>query len=739
MVVAKAPNASNTLQKKTPAAPKPVARDYNKEIEAELLRVETLYATKMDNRVAKIKDGIEKRFATLGTDSEKEDFIAAAKDILNERSKIVDQRKSVAKRISAVEQIRSYPEKVSVVDYLKHNKTKAYREQNHDDVKNPQIATPTHLVVPSYGYRRTLKEADLETRDDADININRMASLINQGRDLGSDEIAKLKRPRSRGGKLKFVADHLADYSNAIFKSLTSGTDAVDTRYTQQYNQIRESLFRDLKTKIDPSSSNYVKLLNKIMAQMQGSSDPLSIASLNQMQSLIEEEVKKDRAEYEALLNKANEDMKKLETAMLGDKQKMVDRVQAIILARVMGVFLCGVVPFAPLAGIGFLNYLELLQDISGPLFQAGHSFGSGIGDAVTSDQFGFLGDLMDKMEIDKFLQLTFDNTPILKQFGEIWETLVSSDIGQNLMYELGPLIESPLLLLAIGGVYALSCAPKELEYSRDLKSHHQKHEEALKTSVGDIQKQLRKGWKEEKNDTKISYSGIDKRMGEFANKKYEKIEDAYVDLKAIKFFVEAMNNPACKPLLESMSKKFVDLAENNKFGDVKAGKMTRDNILKYFNDNPDLEAERKKFRDNFLLLSSIETKGKNPAELSKDFEARLKDPKKDELIKEQKNKNDEALYREIAKTHSVDSRITDPKKIKEAMIKSDIKEMQKGMDDISLVPAVKFSPFDHKGIKEALIKSDIKKGVDDRSFVSAVKFSPSNHKGIKANQVVRT
>jgi hypothetical protein len=80
--------------------------------------------------------------------------------------------------------------------------------------------------------------------------------------------------------------------------------------------------------------------------------------------------------------------------------------------------------------------------------------------------------------------------------------------------------------------------------------------------------------------------------------------------------------------------KPFVDLAENNKFGDVKAGKMTRENILKYFNDNPDLEAERKKFRDNFLLLSSIETKGKNPAELSKDFEARLKDPKKDELIK---------------------------------------------------------------------------------------------------------
>jgi len=399
-------------------------------------------------------------------------------------------------------------------------------------------------------------------------------------------------------------------------KGIISNSEAVDTRYSKEYNLRKEELFNDLKSRIDLNHSSASNMMRKIIAQLDASNDLIDINSYNGIRDDILKEIAKDEAEYKKRVDKLNDDLQKANSAMLDDIQDHEDKSDEMWKYRALSMFLV-LTPFGAFSIAGHvLNYLDPLAEIFGPLFDAHKSMGEGMGDVVTSDKFGFLGDTMGAMKVDVAIETIIDKTPIISQFFDAINTLTDSQIGQNVMAEAAPLLSSPLLLLGIGGSYALSRAPEELAHSKGKKDSEKKHGKALEDLFTDFGKEVTDGWVEEKSDKSIvKHQGSNDILKALAIKQLEQRKLGNIDSIIQKFFVENFYKPSSKPFLKAIfgddklnGKTMLDLADEGKFS--RNGVMSLEGLkeaTKKVRDMKGYNEYKESIREKFLLLSAID------------------------------------------------------------------------------------------------------------------------------------
>lgn len=618
-------------------------------------RVEGLYGAKEYDRSPKIKEGLEKHFkAVAGNASVAENFLDLIKDIFDERYVAVVQRKNVLRQLGEIDAVRLEPEKASAKAFL-NQRYEIDSGATLEQIKNYDESV-MRLSKPSLTYRRNVMFAGMETQDKIEMNLERLRIAMETGYDISQEQKEKMGNSRSHNREFKEGVARAAGVIHSTLQQLGKGiiseTQAVDSRYNTEYCLKKEDLMRELKSKMSFNRSNYSNLMSKLQSKIEASNDLLDIASYDQMKNLLLEEIKKDEEEYKKRIDKFEKDVGEAHQQMLGDLQKHEDKTDEMWKYRLLSVFLV----FTPLGAFSIaghvFNYLDPLVKIFGPIFEANKSIGEGFGESITSKQFGFLGQLMDKMEIDKAVTAIIDKTPIVGQLTDALNTITDSQMAQQMMVEISPLQGSPLLLLGIGGTYALSRAPEELAHSRNKNGTDfgnissilpeflggknsrrdgfiDKHDKILDETFKGLHSDIAKGWEGKKDDdSKEKHAGTESLLGNVVNKRYDILKQADIDVRMCKFFCNNFYNPKAEQSLKSISQDLFDACFAGEFLDKK-GNLSAEEMVRYLNPRAGdvnyetIKADRIKLKDgarqNFLLLAGIDNEVIESGVLSKD------------------------------------------------------------------------------------------------------------------------
>lgn len=696
-------------------------------------RVKDLFGTKKNDRTTEISDILRQRYDAAKAAGHDDTFNDLVENVFEERKLALKQRDTIVRKYAEIESAKTYPEKAVLSEWVKQqNKLSKYSpdEMLSRNIKDDDGPT-SHLAIPDANYQRQVMRAGFETRGVIEMNMARVKSLLEDGCDISESKKEKLKTRYNQSffqEKMLEAASAAQGAVKQLGRGVYSKTDAVDLNFTQTYNLRREALAREMRSKMDMSRGDISSVMNSMMAQLNASNDPLDIAARDKMRKLFEEEGKKIEEDYKARMDKLDNDVKEQEGAMLKEMQNHVDRSDEMLKYRLLTMFLV----FTPLGAFSALGplaqYFGTLSDIFGPIFEAHKSLGEGFGDAITSERFGFLGQLMDKMEVDKLVELVFDKAPVFHQFSEVFDALTDNDIAQGLMAEGVPLLGSPLVYGAIGAYAALGRAPEELKHNKDIQTTKEKYmgksevglffgEEdgnfvkkstgALEKLFKDFENDVTNGWE---NSGKKKFDGTHARISGFVRKRYGKdkeagiLEEAYIDKKMCEFFLNNVDRAGQKKLVEVV---FGDQAVK----DLKGGKLdnaegfvTVGDVVKYFSANHN-DAAKKSAREKFLLLAGLDenvvangTLGKSADDLSARISDAAQASRNKGLQDSAQTKLTQNFYFEIAKRKGM---VDYPKDkdgaalIKKRVMDDEITSLKKDLAEIrSLPPRTSTSPL---------------------------------------------
>ncbi len=669
-------------------------------------QIADLYGTKRFDRTADVTASLQKHFELAKKDNSVEAFVGLVDDIFTERKEAIKECSITARRLVEMD---APLEKASVKEYLNQKKAPATKKQDEKIV---------YLTKPSLDDRREAMFDGMRARDKLSMNKARLENVMENGIDLEERVKRKLLGITSENPTYKEMIGHAAGTigkglatmihkgSSQLGKGIYSSTDAADLQYVESYNQRRLHLASQLRSRIDPNRSNYSQLMQRIMSKIDSSNETLDIASYNKMQDLLLEEIKKDEEEFKKRMDKFDADSKDLANSMMDDMQGHADNSDERWKHRAMSLFLV----FTPLGAFSIMghvfNYLDPLKEIFGPLFEANKGLGEGFGDVITNRKyFGFLGELMDKMEIDKAIEGVF-KLPIISEFSDLVEVLKDSEIGQNMMAELAPTIagSAPLVLGGIAATNLLAQVAPELDHSKALNASKEKHTKALKDAFKAFEEDLAKGW-EKKNSDGITekHAGTNGLIKDFVDKKYQALREGDIDAKMCQFFLDNVGQRGVSPLFNKAFKGLVDNFQNGEFDD-NAGTPNVNSMLKFLKGDKSNRAEMDKLkaeaRGNFLTLGAID-KGvikngqltKKTTEIEQEFD--LLNTKSREAVKvtqqkEVQEKFNQNFYFDIARARDMAEFTFDKEgaaKIEEKIKKEEVEKLKKDLVDIKHFP----------------------------------------------------
>ncbi len=656
----------------------PVDAEQQKQFDDLLAKVKDLYATKKYDRSPKITEGLKERFeivAKSGDPAEIDTFIAKVGDIFEERKIVTEQRSNVVRQMAEIDEPTFAPQKISMKKWL--DQGLALDEHTSIEAIKKSKTPSTHLVVPSQGYRHKVMVAGFETQGAVEANLARLDSVIDTGYDISWQQQDRIKNARPRSQKYCEAVAQVGAGVHKMFeqvgKGIYSSTDAADLSYVHEYSLKKQQLAASLRAKMSGGHSNYSILMEKMLSKIKNSSDVHDLAAYHQMKEALEKEIKDDEAEYKARMDKFDEDMKKSAEDMLKDMQSDADESDKMWKYRVLSMFLI----FTPLGAFSIagqvFNYLDPLQQFLGPLLDANKGFGEGFADMVTDRKtFGFLGEFMDIIEMDKAIEGVF-SLPIIEDIDQIISYAKNSDIGQEALataFKMGT-----LGIVGIGAVAALKQGAWEAEHMKSSKEKKDKHMKALDTDFAALEKDLEKGWEKKRDDdSKEKHVGtedlisklVDKRYGNAsekdAAKKYGILSNADLDVRMCKFFLRNMERPEIAPLLGQVFSGFD--AHKDHFKD-KRGRPSVKAMLKFLNGSDEATKEafsklKGEARAKFLLVGGIDENVITTGKLSKtptavqDELTRLTDPsQKEQMTKKQadaREKFSHEYYFDVAK-----------------------------------------------------------------------------------------
>jgi hypothetical protein len=584
-------------------------------------RIPELYARKINNPIGRITKKMEGEYLKLeaaGNVKAQEEFLDLAQDIFDERENVVRHRKNVLRQMAEIAKVDNNPQEIDISQWQSQLSSGAKNLVNYGDIEaikeydqpiihvralprnsllQNEVKPLASKIVTSFGkseetYRRKVEHASGETQDAVDMNLSRLEKFLEEGHDLSDDDKKKILSKTSQFRSTRGLAiDSMAamrSVTQELGKGIISESKAIDGSYNKAYSSRKEQFLSDLLQKIRVDQSGYGAAMQRYLSRISSQSfDPLDSIATNQIQALLEEEIKQDKETAEERFKQLNEALERQHKAMLDDMQTHEDKSDELWKYRAAMIFLA----FTPLGAFSIaghvFNYLDPLINIFGPVFDGNLSFSEGLSKVMTSEQFGFMGEAADALGIDDATQFLLDNTPLVNQACDLIDVLMDNEITQGLFAEVAPLLGSPLVLIGISAAFSLSRAPEELKHNKGKDDSIKKHDKALKDAFDNFEKDLKDGFKSKDKDgaelkgsdgKPITKKGADSRIQEFVKKEHELLKKSNFELKAIEFLADNIANPIKRGVLREIFKdlKF-NYGEGNKdlFEIFDAGKFS--------------------------------------------------------------------------------------------------------------------------------------------------------------------
>ncbi len=582
------------------------------QLQASISRVNALYGTKIDDISQTLKDGITNKFNEVNDNGPRAQiFVELLQEILDERERVTQARKEIVEKKIFKHLLQKTPQKISVKQELQEKRS---------------VATPTEFEL------RNIMLESAKAQDMIDMNQQRLKSLLIDGRDISDEQKHKLATLRTGSETYAKAISRTAEYLgdslarstskalNQVGRGIFSKGEAGKSKFVDEYRTILDERIKNLKHSIDPEKSKYAKILERMASSLKSSQDPLEIASCDSLCQMIQAQIDTENKEYKEAIDKLDKEVSDLTKEMMGKVQADIDKSDEQWKYRAMSMFLI----FTPLGAFSIagqvFNYLDPLVEIFGPIFEANKSLGEGFADAITSKQFGFLGQMMDKMEIDKAVETIIDKTPILSNFTEIINSLLDSEIAQNAGGQLAPMLDSPLTLIAIAASFSLSRAPAELDLMKSKRNNRMKYLGGTEVGIlpsdsglklinfkeGDLRDKF-------KNFEDNLQNGWEKSAKGIIDKEFTVFEDSYIDCRAAKFFLEALSQAQSRPLVREAVPQLADLWNQNHFRDQNDNPNLNE-LLRHLNSDPQL---KKTVRSKFIVIAALDNEVAKKGNLS--------------------------------------------------------------------------------------------------------------------------
>jgi hypothetical protein len=246
--------------------------------------------------------------------------------------------------------------------------------------------------------------------------------------------------------------------------------------------------------------------------------------------------------------------------------QRLVEMRDAMLKKRLFYLFLV-VAPFLP------IPFLDTITNTLATMFDPNMTYGESMSNLVKSDQLGFLGDVIDFLEIDKVIQLFFDKTPIVSDiFGTI-DDIAGSNLVYGTAQTISPMLSSPLPYapLAIGA--ALMGSAQEVKFVSAKNKSYNKQKKMIEKALHDANKSFEKVFDKtakeamENNFNLIEKANKIKRILDFIilnsadDKTQILIEKILNDIPELKALSKEKDEQKILPILCGLEDKFVDKA----------------------------------------------------------------------------------------------------------------------------------------------------------------------------------
>ena len=543
-----------------------------------------------------------------------------------------------------------------------------------------------HTSMPSKNYRNIVFDTRVSVLDDIKINDNRLRVFLEEGRgDLTPEERAGIKTRSKTWNRVSNNFEELGETLHQITewagRGVLSSSKASDNKIYKDFLTRRNELISNMLWRVGPNaqdSSFYLKVLNKVNNALAGSDDIMDQATFQRMQKLISDEIKVEDTALKAELEAFNKKLNDMNDSMLAGLQNHVDEDDRLWKYRCLQIFLL-LTPLGAFSIAGqVFSYIDPLMELIGPLLDAGKTLGEGLGDMASSDVLGPFGKLVEAIRLDYLIQKVFEETPIVSDLCEIFDFVTDNDLAQNALGAASPMQSSPIVLLALAGLYSFFRADAEITQYQKVSAYEESQQKALE----EIFKAYKKGGK--------SDSELEERVNKFSAKRMAIIKEINLDVKLVSFVSDPTNSDKLAVLFDGLKFKIKDAT----------GNTIDQSMLEIFNGGDQKKfseilcdvnsGDTKEALNRFLLFSAIQDSAKSTEENLIAFSQKRSEAEKKKLC----DKSIKGLNEEFITRHAAKLNITDTQKQRE------IEEINKKIEDKDTDPQNK------KHLSEKLEKS---------------------------------
>lgn len=256
-------------------------------------------------------------------------------------------------------------------------------------------------------------------------------------------------------GPAKQLAGSLLDLTAEVGRGIFASKKFQSDSQYQEYIKARAKIAESVSYRMSCGEVNSKTLLQDLKAHAQKSlASSLDsnqqkiyqdyIKFLDQKIESVEQDEIKKLKKFNEQISKEHQEIaeKTTEFCQKGDKNNKFFLMSIVMALTAIGV-------------IDFFDYLDFSTDILSPMLDEKLSFGQGLGDVITHDNLGAIGDFSDAIELDKVAE-SLSEIPIIGDINELLNTITDTEIFQGFLPPLDSLLHSPLAYMGIASIYLL-------------------------------------------------------------------------------------------------------------------------------------------------------------------------------------------------------------------------------------------------------------------------------------------
>jgi hypothetical protein len=447
--------------------------------------------------------------------------------------------------------------------------------------------------TPSDNLRRNAASAFRKVLHERKVSKAVLGHYLRTGdKNLPPAEIKKLEAQNNYPGVAGNIASYYAHNAVEMAKWPVRGvlpdslnrTEAQKTPAVRKYFEKRNELLANLALKAGgrfQSSNFYLKLLEKINNDLAGSDDLMDPATFAKMQKLISDEISKEENINKQELEALNSRMREANRQMLYGWQEHVDESDRLWKYRFLQMFLL-LTPIGAFSIAGHIfSYMDPVMQFLGPLFDGSTTLSEGIGSMVSSDGLGAFGKVFEAIRLDDAIEFLLDKTPIINNLLEAVNYLTDNEMAQSFFGTVGPGFSSPLILMAVFGVYSFFRADVEVQHYGKGKEFIKHQNEFLENIVEEFQK--------ERDGEKLR-----QRINNFARNRANILKERNLEVELAEFMGDAANRQNLAAIFKDLQFTLKDEDENE------IGQFKMQNLIA----NGSLDSDTD---DNFKKLSATQ------------------------------------------------------------------------------------------------------------------------------------